>query len=114
MINATETLIDQILSQEQYARRKIILKDPEVMTIFWEKDHEVRQLVHSIDDSQLGKIDEITAFKRLHQQYNELLTKALPAAAGTGLLRPAKCHLCHELTIFVTRLSWFGDVEDDN
>ena len=82
VINATETLIDLILSQEQYARRNIILKDPEVMTIFWDKDHEVRQLVHSIDDSQLGKIDEIIAFKRLHQQYNELLTKMLPAAAG--------------------------------
>jgi diguanylate cyclase (GGDEF)-like protein len=82
VINATETLIDLILSQEQYARRNIILKDPDLMTIFWEKDHEVHQLVHSINESHLGKIGDITAFKRLHQQYNELLTKTLSAAAG--------------------------------
>ncbi len=83
VINATETLIDLILSQEQYARRNIILKDPDVMNIFWEKDYEVRQLVHAISDSQLGRVADLAAFKRLHQQYSELLTKTLPAAAAT-------------------------------
>ena len=84
VINATETLIDLILSQEQYARRNIILKDPDVMSIFWEKDKEVRQLVHSISDSHLGATKDITTFKHLHQQYNELLTKKLPAAADAS------------------------------
>ena len=82
VIKATETLIELILSQEQYARRNIILKDPDVLTIFWEKDKEVHRLVNKIIDSNLGQRQDIDRFNVLHQEYNTLLTSALPDAAG--------------------------------
>ena len=85
VIKATETLIELILSQEQYARRNIILKDPDVLTIFWEKDKEVHHLVNKIIDSNLGQRQDIDRFNVLHQEYNTLLTSALPDAAGQPL-----------------------------
>ncbi|MCK5512265.1 MAG: diguanylate cyclase [Thermodesulfovibrionia bacterium] len=83
LIDATEKMIDNLLAQELYAKRYLILKSPEILELFWEKSREF--------DSQVAKIRTLPGLKKitvdhiaeLHAEYNDLFDKGIQQLRDT-------------------------------
>jgi GGDEF domain-containing protein len=85
LIDATERMIDNLLAQELYGKRYLILKSPEILELFWEKSREF--------DSQVAKIRTLPGLKKitvdhiaeLHAEYNDLFDKGIQQLRDTDL-----------------------------
>lgn len=77
VINTSEKMIDVILDQERHAQRYLILKTPDVLKSFWDKQKEFKQLterIRSLPNHKGYPIDQIVS---LHTEYNYILSEAL-------------------------------------
>jgi GGDEF domain-containing protein len=77
VINTSEKMIDVILDQERHAQRYLILKTPDVLKSFWDKQKEFKQLterIRSLPNHKAYPIDEIVS---LHTEYNYILSESL-------------------------------------
>jgi GGDEF domain-containing protein len=77
VISASEKMIDVILAQELYSQRYLILKTPEVLNQFWEKEKEFKQLINEIRSLPGYKAYPIDQIDSLHTEYNHTLSEAL-------------------------------------
>lgn len=84
IINSCSKLIDLILVQEQYARRQILYKDPEMDKLYLEKDEEINGIVENIKRVKNDKGHLINRFESNYQKYTELLISDLPKAINTS------------------------------
>jgi len=77
VINTSEKMIDVILDQERHAQRYLILKTPDQLKSFWDKQKEFKQLtehIRSLPNNQAYPIDQIVS---LHTEYNYILSESL-------------------------------------
>jgi GGDEF domain-containing protein len=77
VINTSEKMIDVILDQERHAQRYLILKTPDVLKSFWDKQKEFKQLterIRSLPNHKAYPIDQIVS---LHTEYNYILSESL-------------------------------------
>ena len=77
IVNTSEKMIDVIISQELYAQRYLILKTPDVLKRFWEKENEFNQLVETIQALPVDYDYPIKRVARLHSEYQNALSEAL-------------------------------------
>lgn len=83
LIEASDRMIDNLLAQELYARRYVILKSPEMLGLFREKSREF--------DGQVEKIRTLPGLKKipvdriaeLHAEYNDLFIKGFQHLRNT-------------------------------
>jgi diguanylate cyclase (GGDEF)-like protein len=90
MIEISDRLIDAVLSQELYARRYAILKSPEMLALFWEREKEFDRLNEQA--LALPDVNGDTPVKRLrslHARYRETILNNL-AALGSLSSRSAR------------------------
>lgn len=83
-INITEKMIDVILAQELYAQRYLILKTPDVLKRFWEKEREFNQLVDDIRALPGGENYPIDQIDSLNIAYHDALSEALALNADSS------------------------------
>lgn len=72
LIEASTALTDELLGQELYGRRYLILKAPEMLAEFWKRSEAVHRLlerVRALDPAPDGAVAQLTA---LHEEYNRL------------------------------------------
>jgi GGDEF domain-containing protein len=77
VINTSEKMIDVILDQERHAQRYLILKTPDQLKSFWDKQKEFKQLteyIRSLPNNKAYPIDQIVS---LHTEYNYILSESL-------------------------------------
>jgi GGDEF domain-containing protein len=77
VINTSEKMIDVILDQERHAQRYLILKTPDQLKSFWDKQKEFKQLtehIRSLPNHKAYPIDQIVS---LHTEYNYILSESL-------------------------------------
>jgi GGDEF domain-containing protein/CHASE3 domain sensor protein len=77
VINTSEKMIDVILDQERHAQRYLILKTPDVLKSFWDKQKEFKQLtehIRALPNHKAYPIDQIVS---LHTEYNYILSESL-------------------------------------
>ena len=87
VINAAEKIVDLILDQERYARRYQILKDPELLELFREKDREVQSLLIRIDEVNHNRSGAARRLKTLHDAYNDILLHKLARFESDTFIR---------------------------
>lgn len=74
LIEATDELLDDLLTQESYGRRYIILKTPEMLELFWKRSEEFKRTAKEI--ASLRPDDEkIDSILKIHDEYNRLFVK---------------------------------------
>ncbi len=74
LIEATDELLDDLLAQESYGRRHIILKTPEMLELFWKRSEDFKRTAKEI--APLRPDDEkIDSILKLHDEYNRLFVK---------------------------------------
>ena len=77
IIDTSEKMMDLILAQERYAQRYVILKTPDMLRMFWEKEVEFNQLVEDIRTLPGENDYFINRIVSLHSDYHHALSKAL-------------------------------------
>lgn len=77
LIEATDAMIDNLLSQELYAKRHAILKSPEILALFWEKSKEFDDLIDKISALQNFKDISVDRLIQLHIEYKNLFIKGI-------------------------------------
>ena len=77
IISTSEKMIDVILAQESYAQRYVILKTPDMLRMFWEKEVEFNQLVENLRTLPGENDYELDRIVGLHSDYHHALSKAL-------------------------------------
>lgn len=88
VIGISEKMIDVIIAQELYAQRYLILKSPDMLKQFWQKENEFNLLIEDIralPDPQKYPVDEIvslnTGYYNALSEVLKLRTDASPGAA---------------------------------
>ena len=77
IIEASENMIDAMLSQELYARRYAILKTHDILRAFWERSSEFKEnleKIRSVPEDRGYPLDDI---EELHKEYNDYLIGGL-------------------------------------
>ena len=77
LVEITNKMIDNLLAQDSYGRRSIILGGPEMSTLFWERSKEFEQLTKQLGNLPQGKQIPIAYLTELHTEHNKLFRRAL-------------------------------------
>ena len=77
VINISKRMKNVIVDQEMYAQRYLILKTPDVLKQFWNKEKEFKQLIEGIRKLAGNKDYPIDQIVSLHTEYNHTLSSAL-------------------------------------
>ncbi|MCE5195463.1 MAG: diguanylate cyclase [Nitrospiraceae bacterium] len=77
LVEATDAMVDNLLSQELYAKRHVILKSPEILALFWEKSREFDDLIDKIGALQKLKDVSVDRLTQLHTEYKNLFIKGI-------------------------------------
>lgn len=75
LINTSERMLDHLLAQEQYGKRYIILKTPEMKPLFFERSEEFEKELNNFNElsARLGMKQKQLA--ELNKEYNRLFTR---------------------------------------
>lgn len=73
LIDAADRMIDNLLAQELYARRYVILKSPEMLALFWEKSKGFDGQIERINTLPGTKDIPVARLIFIHSIYNNLL-----------------------------------------
>jgi GGDEF domain-containing protein/CHASE3 domain sensor protein len=76
IISASEKMIDLILAEELYAQRYLILKTPDMLKRFWEKETEFNQLVENLQTLPDENDHSVNRIVSLHADYHRALNQA--------------------------------------
>lgn len=77
IVEASKDMIDAMLSQELYARRYAILKTPDILRAFWERNSEFKEnldKVRAVPEDRGYPLDNI---ETMHNEYNRFLIDGL-------------------------------------
>lgn len=77
LIDTTDKLIDNLIAQELYGRRYLILKSDDMLMLFWKRSEEFDNLIQKIRELPNVEnipIDELVAG---HNEYNEVFLKGI-------------------------------------
>ena len=75
VIEATDKMIDDLLAQELYARRYVILNNSDILALFWKRSKEFDRLVEKIRDLPIKHDVPVDRLTTLHTEYNNLFVK---------------------------------------
>ena len=85
IISSTDLAIETLLSQEQYGRRYTILKTPEMMNLFWERNVAFKQTIESLNEIPVINPKLTEQISALHKAHTESFTSAFE-----DLMKPGK------------------------
>jgi GGDEF domain-containing protein len=71
LVELTEKMVENLLAQELFASRSVILKSPEMGALFWKRNEEFKTLilqVHTLPQSETLPLAQLTA---LHEEYTQ-------------------------------------------
>jgi GGDEF domain-containing protein/CHASE3 domain sensor protein len=77
IITISEKMVDVILAQELYVQRYLILKSPEVLREFWNKEKEFNQLTEQLRALPDQKTYPISQIVSLQTEYKYILSEAI-------------------------------------
>jgi GGDEF domain-containing protein len=77
LVEITNKMIDNLLAQEFYGRRSIILGGPEMSALFWERSKEFEYLIKQLGNLPQGKHIPSEYLAKLHTEHNKLFRQAL-------------------------------------
>jgi diguanylate cyclase (GGDEF)-like protein len=77
LVEIADKMIEDLLAQELYGRRSVILKSSEMEALFWKRSEEFKKLLQQmghLPDASSLPLDRLTA---LHEEYNSLFKTGL-------------------------------------
>ena len=77
IINISEEMVDVILAEERYFQRYLILKSPDDLNVFWDKQKKLNRLtdqLRALPGQEAYPIDQIVS---LHLEYKYILSEAI-------------------------------------
>ncbi|MGD2187919.1 MAG: diguanylate cyclase, partial [Desulfobacterales bacterium] len=77
IINISEKMVDVILAQELYLQRYLILKSPDILREFWNKEKEFNQLTEQLRALPGQKAYPINQIVSLQMEYKYILSEAI-------------------------------------
>ena len=72
LIETANKMVDSLLTQESYGRRYVILKNQEILNLFWQRSREFDSLIARIRSLPEQKNIPTEQIVSLHNEYNEL------------------------------------------
>jgi GGDEF domain-containing protein/CHASE3 domain sensor protein len=81
IISASGKMIDLILAEELYAQRYLILKTPDMLKRYWQKETEFNQLVENLQTLPGENDDRVKRIVHLHADYHRALSQAFSLKA---------------------------------
>ena len=77
IINISEKMVDVILAQERHVQRYLILKSPDILTEFWQKEKEFNQLIEQLRALPEHETYPISKIIKLQLEYKYILSEAI-------------------------------------
>jgi GGDEF domain-containing protein len=77
LIDAADKLIENLIAQELYGRRYVILKSPDTLALFWKRSEEFGNIVENLRTIPGQKHIPIDNMVSLHKEYNDIFIKGL-------------------------------------
>ena len=71
LVELTEKMVENLLAQELFASRSVILKSPDLGALFWKRNEEFKKLLlqlHALPQPETLPLAELTAF---HEEYSQ-------------------------------------------
>ncbi|MDH3974869.1 MAG: sensor domain-containing diguanylate cyclase, partial [Deltaproteobacteria bacterium] len=75
LINTSEKMLDHLLAREQYGKRYIILKTPELKPLFFERSEEFKKELSSFNELSAKLGFKQSPLSELDEEYNKLFQK---------------------------------------
>ena len=72
-----DRMVETLLAQELYASRSLILKSPDVLSLFWKRSEEFKQLIEQIRALPQGAGIPLEKLTVLHEEYAQLFKNEL-------------------------------------
>jgi diguanylate cyclase (GGDEF)-like protein len=83
LVDATEKMLDSLLAQELYASRFAILRNPEMLTTFWERSADFEHRLKALKELPGGDIP-VRHISDLHAEYNAHFVDAIGTFGAEG------------------------------
>ena len=77
IVNISEEMKDVVIAEERYLQRYLILKDPEDLKVFWNKEIELNRLVDQLRDLPGQEAYSIKQIVSLQLEYKAILSEAI-------------------------------------
>ncbi len=78
LLDASRQMLDTLLAQESVEKKYLVLKDPSLANIFWERSREFKDSMNSITRNQLpGMTNTLTLLTGMHNQYEALFQRQI-------------------------------------
>ena len=77
IVESTNNMVDNLLAQELYARRYLILKGPDMLDLFWKRSEEFEGLVAMINKLPGDRNISLDQLTLLHKEYNNIFTDGI-------------------------------------
>jgi len=77
LMDISDKLMDNLLAQELYARRYVILQSPDMMGLFWQRSADFNTLVERIADLPDAGFVPLQDIRKLHEEYNGVITTGM-------------------------------------
>lgn len=90
LIQATDRMKDNLLAQEAYARRHLILGSPKMLELFWQRDSAFNALVEQVRRLPQSYEIPIEQLASLHSEFNVIYTNTFKMLANAGNRSPGQ------------------------
>ena len=77
LIEATDKMVDNLLAQELYGRRYVLLKSPDMLELFWRRSEEFNHQVEQVSSLKGIENVPVSLMVSLHKEYNSLFIKGV-------------------------------------
>ncbi len=85
LVELTDRILDNLLAQELFASRSVILKSPDLAALFWKRNEEFKRLIlqfHTLPQPETLPLEQLTA---LHEEYTEFFQQEFNRRGGRPL-----------------------------
>ena len=115
LVELTEKMVDNLLAQELFGSRSVILKSPDLGALFWKRNEEFKKLileVHSLPQSETLPLAQLTA---LHEEYTQFFQQEFKRRGSQPLpLKESEKRIKEkqeEIIDLLKKLSWAAKQE---
>jgi GGDEF domain-containing protein len=84
-VELTDRMLENLLAQELFASRSVILKSPDLVALFWKRNEEFEELIlqlRTLPQPETLPVDQLTA---LHEEYTQFFKQEFDRRGGRPL-----------------------------
>ncbi|MCK9294851.1 MAG: diguanylate cyclase [Desulfobulbaceae bacterium] len=89
LVQLSDKMVDNLLAQEAYGRRFLILQSPEMQEMFWQRGKDFKALIGRVHELPEQRSIPIAQLNSLHDEFEEIYKQEFSAASKRSHIRAA-------------------------